>query len=256
MPIRITPAVKTLLITCFAAFIVQQTADQFMGGNLLSWFGLVPAGVVIEYRFWQLFTYTFLHGDVFHLFFNLMMVAMIGGELEAIWGTARFLRYFFFCSGSAGILYLLLQLLIWKDAGLHVPMVGASGAIYGLLMAYGLIFGERVLLFMMLFSMKAKHMVWILAGIEFMSTVYSGRSGLSSAAHLGGMFAGFAFLWGRAAYIVAKKRRAQGQNWLGRPLVKKDKKRRGGKHLKLVIDNEKESDVEKKNADGTPRTWH
>src|SRR4051794_15813737 len=106
MPIRLTKAVKVLLITCFVVFLVQQTADQFMGGNVTYWLGLVPSEFVLKFRFWQIFTYAFLHGDVMHLFLNLMMLAFIGGELEAAWGTAKFLRYYFLCSISAGFVYL------------------------------------------------------------------------------------------------------------------------------------------------------
>ena len=223
-----------LLIACFAMFLIQQTADQFMGGNLLGWLGLVPSGFVVEHRFWQLFTYPFLHGDVMHLFLNLMMLAFMGGELEATWGTARFLRYYFLCSTAGGLLYLLLQLVIWKDAGLQQPMVGASGAIYGLLMAYGLIFGERVLLFMMLFPMKAKHFVWVLAGIEFMTTVFSGRAGLASAAHLGGMVTGFCFLFFRAAWVVNRRRQLEKKK-----IPSKKARKKTANHLKLIIDNAK-----------------
>ncbi|MCM2277848.1 MAG: rhomboid family intramembrane serine protease [Oligoflexia bacterium] len=180
-----------------------------------------------------------------HLFLNLMMLVFIGGELEAVWGTARFLRFYFFCSLSAGVLYLLLQLLIWGESGLQTPMVGASGAIYGLLMAYGLLFGERVLLFMMLFPMKAKHFVWVLAAIEFMTTVYSGRGGLASAAHLGGMVAGFGALWGGAAWKVFRKHREQ-----AREASKREKKRKAAEHLRLVVSNEEKDENER------PKTWH
>lgn len=252
MQIRLTKAVKALLIACFSAFIIQQTADQFFGANLLGWLALVPSGFVIDHRLWQIFTYAFLHGDVMHLFLNLMMLTFIGGELEAAWGTARFLRYYFFCSVSAGILYLLLQFFVWGGQGLYTPMVGASGAIYGLLVAYGLIFGERVLLFMMLFPMKAKHFVWILAGVEFLSTVYAGRGGLSSAAHIGGMVAGFGYLWGRASWTVFNR---DWRHWSHR-LERQDSKRRqkrkkAAEHLKLVINNDSDTD-----SDDQPKTWH
>lgn len=241
MPIRLTRAVKALLILNLVVFLIQQTSDQFFGGNVVGWLGLVPGAFVMDFRFWQILTYAFLHGDVMHLVLNLMMLVFIGGEIEAVWGTARFLRYYFFCSISAGFLYIFLQLLVWKGSGLHTPMVGASGAIYGLLMAYGLLFGERVLLFMMLFPMKAKHFVWILAGVEFLTTVYSGRGGLASAAHLGGMVAGFSFLWGKAAWTVLQKRRE------GAP---KKKKRKSSDHLKLVVSNKDDEPKEK------PPTWH
>ncbi len=270
MQIRLTRAVKGLVIACFAAFFIQQTADQFFGGNILSWFGLIPAGVIIDHRFWQVFTYAFLHGDVMHLFLNMVMLVFIGSELEALWGIGPFLRYYFFCSISAGVLYLLMQVFVWGGEGLHTPMVGASGAIYGLLMAYGLIFGERVLLFMMLFPMKAKFFVWILAGIEFMTSVYSGRSGgLSSIAHLGGMAAGFCYLWVLASIKVAKKRRQAGLSAFnfggvaGRAqlAMKKHKlaKLKKSGHLKLVKGaggNPSDSPDSNDSEDSDPKTWH
>lgn len=241
MPVRLTPAVKAIAIACLAAFFVQQTGDQFFATNLMGWFALIPSGFVLEHRFWQIFTYSFLHGDVMHLVFNLMMLVFIGGELESVWGTTRFVRYYFFCSVSAAILYLGLQFLVDRSGALHMPMVGASGAIYGLLVAYGLAFGERVLLFMMLFPMKAKHFVWILGGIEFMTSIYSGRAGLGSVAHLGGMLAGLAYLWGRAAIVVAQRRKSPGPS-----------SKRKSSHLKLVINRKgrPSQDSEK------PKTWH
>ena len=248
MPIRLTKAVKVLLIACIAGFVIQQTADQFFGANLQGIFALIPADFALHFRFWQIITYAFLHGDVMHLFLNLLMLAFIGGELEASWGTIRFVRYYFFCSISAGLLYLLCQFLFARQ-GLHTPMIGASGAIYGLLMAYGLIFGERMLLFMLLFPMKAKHFVWILAAIEFLSSVFSGRNGLASVAHLGGMAAGFFYLYGTAYLRVQKKRRASGTTRSSR---KSSKARKDG-HLKLVINNEFERD---RNAKDDPKTWH
>jgi len=251
MPVRLTPAVKALMIACFALFLVQQTADQFMGGNVQGWLGLVPSGFINGFRLWQLFTYPFMHGDVMHLFLNLLMLAFIGGEIEARWGTKRFLKYYFFCSSAAGVLYLLMQVLIWGQ--LNTPMVGASGAIYGLLMAYGLMFGERVLLFMLLFPMKAKYFVWILMGLELMTSVFSGRGGLSSIAHLGGMIAGFLYLWGRTLSELAKKRKLAG----GPPKGKK--RRKPSQHLKLIINNEQglpESSEDDAEEGRDPKTWH
>lgn len=256
MPIRLTRAVKALMIACFAAFLVQQTADQFLGGNLLEWFGLTPSAFLLKGRVWQLFTYAFLHGDVMHLFLNLMMLAFIGGELEALWGTRRFLKFYFFCSGVAGLFYLVLQMFS-SDGGIHVPMVGASGAIYGLLAAYGILFSERVLLFMMIFPMKAKHFIWVLAAIEFMSTIYSGRSGLASIAHVGGMAAGFGYLWGAAAWKVMRRRRNESKETrkAAKDAADRAKRRKSADHLKLVIDNEGEGKADR-DADPTPKTWH
>jgi membrane associated rhomboid family serine protease len=256
MPIRLTPAVKALLIACFAGFVIQHTADQFFGTHLLSIFGLVPSAFILNFHIWQIVTYVFLHGDVMHLFLNLMMIAFIGGELEGAWGTKRFVRFFFFCTTMGGLLYLFLQIFLWKGDALHVPMVGASGGIYGLLMAYGLIFGERVLLFMLLFPMKAKYFVWILAGVELMSTVFSGGNKLSGIAHLGGMAAGFGYLWGRATYAVWKRRRLEAP--AGRFSKPAKKKKIQPQHLKLVINNKNRVQLEstEDDSDDKPPTFH
>ncbi len=260
MSLRLTPAIKFLLIACGAGFLIQQTADQFFGGNVLSWLALVPAGVVLEHRFWQLITYVFLHGDVMHLFLNAMMLVFIGGEIEGLWGSRRVLLYFFFCSVMAGVTYLFLQVFIWGAEGLHVPMLGASGGIYGLLLAYGLLFSERTLLFMMLFPMKAKHFVWVLAGVEFLTSVYSGRGGLPAAAHLSGMVAGMGYLLVAARQKIAtrqaQEKTARKRAWTSLMDKVRSKKK---SHLKLVIDNEKEWERKGKSDDkGGPKppTWH
>jgi membrane associated rhomboid family serine protease len=248
MPIRLTPAVKGLLIACFATFIVQQTVDQFFGGNFLGTFGLLPGAVLYSGHIWQLFTYSFLHADVIHVFFNLMMLAFIGAELEQTWGTARFLRYYFFCTTIAALFYVFLALVMRSALP---PMVGASGGIYGLLMAYGLIFGERVMLFMMLFPLKAKHFVWILAAIEFLTSIFAGRGGLASIAHLAGMGAGFAYLWGRATWTVVQKQRNQSN------LAMQRTKRLKNSNLKLVKGEMKKPGEGSENDDSdNPRTWH
>lgn len=249
MIFRLTPCVKFFLISGVVCFVIQQTVDLYFGGNLLHVFGLVPAAIIFKMYFWQLFTYVFLHGDVLHLLLNLLMLAFIGAELEALWGSVRFLKYYFFCAMSAGIFYLLMQLVFWKNTGIYTPMVGASAGIYGLLLAYGLIFGERVFLFMLFFPMKAKHFIWILAGVEFLTTAFSVRGGVSSIAHLGGMLAGFCYLLVRATWQLRKNRKKEAKNTI--------KQHKSPNHLKLIIDNEKKikpdpwSDVDK-----DPKTWH
>ncbi len=249
MQMRLSPTVKVLLIACFIAFLVQQTVDQFFGGHLLGFFGLVPRGFVFQGKIWQLFTYAFIHSDPIHLVLNMMMLAFVASDLEFKWGRKRFLMYYFFCAVAAGVLYLMLQLFIWQGTGLDTPMVGASGAIYGCLMAYGILFGERQLLFMMLFPMKAKHFIWVLAGVEFMSTVFSGRGGLSSAAHVGGMLAGLGYLWVQARMLAsarAKGERSPKKKPIGKYALTSKKK-----HLKLIVDNDGEDD-----RDPNDKTWH
>jgi membrane associated rhomboid family serine protease len=253
MPIRLTRAVKVLAIACFALFLIQQTWDQFFGGNVAGVLGLVPSGFILQHRLWQILTYSFLHADVTHLFLNLMMLVFIGGEIEALWGTPKFVRYYLICTTGAGAIYLLLQGLKGGE-GLYTPMVGASGGIYGLLVAYGLLFAERTLLFMMLFPMKAKHFVWILVLVELFTTVFSGQRGLSGVAHLGGMISGFATLWVWASLQIRRKRAQAGGAGAGR---KKGGKK--GNHLRLVSGKEvqgvDDEDPSQRPGKG-PKTWH
>lgn len=253
-PIRLTPTVKWLIITCFAAFVVQQGGDRFLGTHLFQIFALVPRLAIGQFEIWQLFTYSFLHDDPMHLFLNLVMLAFIGSELEMIWGKARFLRFYFFCTVIAALTYLVIQMARYQG---DTPMVGASGAIYGLLMAYGLLFGERVLLFMMIFPMKAKHFVWVLALVEFVSSVFSSGNAMGSVAHLGGMAAGFGLLWGRAAWKVFKRQREEGAAQRQR-----EARVKGASHLKLVSNNPKKGSSGSRgsgddhDSDGSPKTWH
>lgn len=261
MQFRLTPAVKFLLASIFGCFLVQQTADQFFGTQLGSWFALTPGSVFAQGRVWQLVTYSFLHGDVAHLFLNLMVVAFMGGELEQSWGTRRFLRFWFFCVLFAACCYLVIA--PFASASAQIPMVGASGGIYGMLMAYGILFGERTLLFMMLFPMKAKHFVWILAGIEFMTSVYSGRSGVASIAHLGGMAAGFGYLLGLVKFRQWRAA-AAGRKGARELEQRRDRVKKAGQHLKLVINEaqskgalgpeDSDDDPDEKNR--SPKTWH
>jgi len=250
MPIRLARSTKFLLIFSFIAFLIQQTGDQFLGTHLMSWFALIPAKVFQDHHYWQVFTYSFMHRDVMHMFFDLLMLAFIGSELEFAWGRTRFLRYLFFCSTASALIYLLLQTFLPPGAA-FVPMLGASGAIYGLLLAYGLIFGERVLLFMLLFPMKAKYFVWILAAVELLTTVYSSGGTWASLAHIGGMVCGLGYLW---SLVYWKRIWNAGRSRLSFSSLRRKKKNRS-KHLRLVINNdgEFESGDEKQEK---PRTWH
>jgi membrane associated rhomboid family serine protease len=135
-----------------------------------------------------------------------------------------------------------------------MPLIGASGGIYGLLMAYGLLFSERVLLFMMLFPLKAKQFVWVLAGIEFMSSIFSAHNAWGSVAHLGGMAAGFGLLWGRAAWRVFQRQRQESDE-----LRRKSKRRKSANHLRLVVNKPKpgsKTSPDDQDSDDSPRTWH
>jgi membrane associated rhomboid family serine protease len=183
-----TPAVKNLVMVCVVVYVVQVLA-RLGNVNLSGLFGLVPL-YVSQGWVWQLFTYMFLHGGIFHLIFNMLVLWMFGGQLEAHWGTRAFLKYYVVCGVSAGVATWLLSL------GSPIPLVGASGAIFGLLLAYGLLFPDAVIYLYFFFPIKAKYMVLILGGIEFLASLSHTPDGIGHFAHLGGLVAGLIYLKG------------------------------------------------------------
>jgi membrane associated rhomboid family serine protease len=182
----ITPAVKFLLIINTAVFIVQ----IFAGGPFVTLLGLVPQLVWQELFLWQLFTYQFLHGGIFHLLFNMLALWMFGCQLEGRWGSSFFLKYYFVSVVGGAILN---TLLIPHQM---VPSIGASAGVYGILLAFGLIYPEQIVYFYFLFPIKMKHFVWIIGAIAFISSIEAGQSGIAHLAHLGGMLFGYLYLRG------------------------------------------------------------
>ncbi|HTP36366.1 MAG TPA: rhomboid family intramembrane serine protease [Candidatus Acidoferrales bacterium] len=179
--------IKWLLISNTAVFLVWTLGPVGFQQDVLSYFAL---NKVLSIRLvWQLFTYLFLHGGVFHLVFNMLALWMFGAPLETDWGTRRFLRYYFICGVGAGICDLLLNLAV----GGRAPTIGASGAIYGVLVAFGVCYPEQTVLMNFLFPIKAKYMVMIYAAIALYGSM-SVNSGVSNIAHLGGMAVGFIYL--------------------------------------------------------------
>ncbi|WP_341891594.1 rhomboid family intramembrane serine protease [Variovorax sp. YR752] len=176
------PITQALLLINVALFAV----DVLFGGVLTALFALWP---VDSGRFmpWQLLSYGFLHGSIGHLFFNMLGLWMFGAELERIWGGKRYLQFYFACILTAA----LTQLLVGLIAG-GAPTVGASGALFGLLMAFGMMFPNRII--MPLFPpipMKAKVFVAVFGGLELLFGVTGTQSGVAHFAHLGGMLGGF-----------------------------------------------------------------
>lgn len=185
------PGVKWLLIVNSAIFVLDYTAQVMLGLDLFGLFGLRPAEILQLFMVWQLGTYMFLHGGVLHLLLNMLMLWMFGMDLERDWGTRRFLRYYFLCGVGAGICVVAVALL--RSSEMYVRTIGASGAIFGLLLAFGVLYADRIILVMFLFPMKAKYAVMIFGAIEFLGSWQTG-GGVSHVAHLGGMLFGFVYL--------------------------------------------------------------
>lgn len=149
--------------------------------------GLVPQLILRGYV-WQLVTYFFIHGGFWHLFWNMFVLWMFGTEIENYWGRKAFLKYYFFTGIGSGLITFLCSL------NSSIPVVGASGAIYGILVAFGMLFPERYIYFYFLIPIKAKYFVWIMAGITFFSTLSPNISNISHLTHLGGLLVGYLYL--------------------------------------------------------------
>lgn len=184
--------VKWLLVSNIAIFVLYFFGARTGYGPYFSLFALVPAAVVKEFAVWQLFTYMFLHDPMGfgHILFNMLSLWMFGADLERTWGTKRFLYFYFTCGVGAGICVVIINLLFGSP---NQSVIGASGAIYGLLMAFGLLYPDRTILFSFLFPIKAKYFVMIIGAIAFLSS-FNVNSGISSVAHLGGMLFGYLYL--------------------------------------------------------------
>ncbi len=189
--------VKWLLISNISLFILYYVSIRIIP-DLTPFFrllSLAPRAVLQHFAVWQLGSYMFLHDPMGfgHILFNMLTLWMFGADLERDWGTKRFLTYYFICGIGAGICDVLFNAAF---GSLDTRTIGASGAIYGLLLAFGLLYPDRVVLFSFLFPIKAKYFVMILGAIAFLSSLGS-NSGVSHIAHLGGMAFGFAYLRGR-----------------------------------------------------------
>lgn len=236
-----TLVVKIVLIASAVLFLLQLAGEK-AGIHLSPLLGFVPARLADGW-IWQPFTYAFLHAGLFHILFNLLVIWTVGAELEGIWGPRTFTGFFFVCAVGAAITHGLFSLL-GIGPGALAPVVGSSGVVYGLLLAYGILFGERTMYFFMLFPMPAKYFVMLLGGIELVSSVFFGNSGVSHLAHLGGMLFGFLFLISMAAWRKRSKADAQ------EALAQKDRQKRLKKagHLRLVQGEDEE--------DSGPKHWN
>jgi membrane associated rhomboid family serine protease len=182
--------IKWLLIVNTAVFLLQWLLAGTSFARVFSPFPLYPELVVRRFYIWQLVTYMFLHGGIWHILFNMLALWMFGSDIEQTWGTQRFLRMYFFCGAGAGICVVVLSYIFGDPA---IPTIGASGAIYGILLISAMLWPDRIILFSFLFPIKMKYFVMIIGAIAFLNS-RSVNSGVSEVAHLGGMAFGYVFL--------------------------------------------------------------
>lgn len=188
-PTSSVPAgVKWLLISNIAIFIFTYLAEVFFGIGISHYFSLVPSKVVAGLQIWRPFTWLFFHdtGGFGHIIFNMLPLYFFGRTLEETWGTDRFLKYYFSCGLGSALCVIIAGYL---TGGPGIPTIGASGAIFGLLLAFGMLFPDVNILLGFLVPIPAKYVVMIYGAIEFLSLPRS--SGVSHIAHLGGMVFGY-----------------------------------------------------------------
>jgi len=180
----VTEGVKFLLIVNGLVFVLQMLWNR----QIVYLLGLTPADFWEHHALWQPVTYMFLHGGTMHLLFNMLALWMFGSALEGYWGTNFFLKYYFVTGIGAG----LCNAILTPNSG--AVIIGASGAVYGLLAAYGILFPNSIIYIWMLFPLRAKYMVLIFGGIAFFSSLSPGMSTVAHLVHLGGMVIGIVYL--------------------------------------------------------------
>jgi membrane associated rhomboid family serine protease len=169
---------------------------QIIGGgsysSMIEYYALTPALVAERGYVWQLVTYMFLHGNMLHIFFNMYALLIFGIPIEQEWGSRRFLFYYFFTGTGAGLTIFFINF-ITKGAGYISPTIGASGAVFGLLLAFGVLYPNAELLLFFFLPIKAKYLVFLYGALELYLELSGPASGISHVGHLGGLFFGIVF---------------------------------------------------------------
>lgn len=176
--------IKILLIANGAVYLLQ----LLIGPSMTYALGVTPTKVLQDLSVHQLVTYMFLHGGLFHILINMFILWMFGTEIELTWGTGRFFKYYFLTGIAGGIFTVMFQ------PNSPVPTIGASAAIYGILVAYALLFPNRMIYLYFLFPIKVKYAVIMFVGLEFLASFSSRPDGIGHWAHLGGAAVGFLYL--------------------------------------------------------------
>jgi len=188
------PVIKNLLIINGAIFLLMMMMQNIVFNGvpaeniIIRWFALMPLGE--GFQVWQLITYQFLHGGFSHILFNMFALWMFGADIENTYGSRKFLVYYLLCGIGAGLMHLFLSPIL---TGGVAPTIGASGAIYGVMIAFAMFFPDRLIFLYFFIPLKAKYFIAFMVVFEFLA-VDSVGSGVAHLAHLGGALVGFLFI--------------------------------------------------------------
>jgi membrane associated rhomboid family serine protease len=185
------PATTALIVANLAVFLLQELLPGLVFPFALWPLAAAGANIGASFAPWQLVTYAFLHGSLLHLAFNMFALYMFGGAIEQVFGTRRYAIYYFVSVVSAAIT----QLVVAMMSQTIYPTIGASGGVFGLLLAYGMYFPRnRVMLLFPPIPMPARVFVVLYAAIELLLGVSGSQPGVAHFAHLGGMIGGYLLL--------------------------------------------------------------
>ncbi len=189
--------VKRIVIACLAIYFLQVVIGAVAPrlGPYLIYYGALIPGLVAHGFIWQLVTYSFLHGGVWHVLLNMLMLWMFGAQLEQDWGPKKFLEFYLFCVIGAGLITMAVAYSPLPGVAPSTATVGASGGIYGVLIAFGMLYGDQeIFMFPLPFMMKAKYMVAIMIFLVVLATFQPSQGGVANFAHLGGLLFGFLYI--------------------------------------------------------------
>jgi membrane associated rhomboid family serine protease len=189
--------IKRIIIACVAVYFLQVVLGAFSpgaGGYLFAFGALVPTAVLHGW-IWQLVTYSFLHAGVMHVLINMLMLWMFGAQEEMDWGSKKFLEFYLFCIIGAALVTMAVAYSPIRGVSPTTATIGASGGVYGVLMAFGMLYGDQeIFMFPLPFMMKAKYMVAIMILLVILATFQPSQGGIANFAHLGGLFFGFVYV--------------------------------------------------------------
>jgi len=228
--------VRFFVIACTSVFVLQMFAahgalrDLQAERILIQFFGLQPQ-LVFKGMIYQLVTWIFIHGSLFHLLFNMFAFWMFGSLLESFLGQRIFLRFFFASAIGSACIIILFSLV--DDLTYSVPTIGASGVVFAILIAVARLFPNQTVLFFFIFPMKMKYFALLILALEFYALYTSNNHGISNIAHLGGALVGFLFV----SWLNRTGGRGLGGKGIRlswRALVERLQARRKKKHLRIV----------------------
>jgi membrane associated rhomboid family serine protease len=221
----ITPAVNALVLANAGVFLIQTFVSLLFDQRTSTWLvytlGLVPVDFAFRGYLWQPFTYMFLHGGIWHLLINMLMLWMFGRDLELNWGRRRFYSFYLTCGIGAGLINVAVKLLLSLQgiSRSDLPTIGASGAIFGILIANAILFPDRqIWLIPLPITIAMRPYVAVMGAIEFFGTLGSGGDNVSHVCHLGGMLVGYLYLRRGSLMFRARNRFS---DWKRRRLKRK-----------------------------------